>query len=403
MATRHITTIRQDNILALLRALRREGPMARVELGQRIGVSSATVTSITAELMEHGLILEREADRPSSRPRRGRPRTMIDLDPAAAAVVCVKLSLNEIRLVVGDCKGLIQQSVVYTLDTHDFSPEGLIGFLVERIEALRAEVDHRYRRFAGIGVAVQGVAAAAEGEIVWSPAFAFRRARIAERLAEAFRCRVCLDNDTNCIGRAIMMQPEYRHCRDLAVLMLGYGVGMCLFVDGRPYVGATGSSGEFGHSKYQFDGALCACGRRGCIEAYVGDYALYREARAFLELPGGDPFHPDEAQMQALTELARAGDPVAASVFDNAARVLGVGLSNVLALFNPDAVVITGSGVRAYDLLEAPMKAALHECLVPELVGATRIDSHPWDRDLSCLGGIAAVLEAADPECMASG
>ncbi len=396
MATHRTETIRQSNTLALLRTLRVAGPVARIDLGRRNGMSSATVTSITAELLEYGLILEHESSPVRGRGR-GRPRTLIDLDPRAAAVVCAKLSFNEVRFVVGDFKGQIHHSVVYTLDTHDFSAAALCDFLIDKIEALQGETAKQFQRFAGICVAVQGVVSPAEGAIVWSPAGSFRNAPIAERLAQAFHCPVNLENDTNCIGRAIVSQPEYEHCRDLVVIMLGYGIGMCVFIGGRSYSGANGSSAEFGHTKYQPDGALCACGRRGCIEAYLSDYALYRDARAFLELPEGDPFHPAEYQMQALTEHARRGDAVAVSLFDKAGRVLGHGLANVLALFNPELVLVTGSGVRAYDLLEPAMRRALREALVPELIGTTRIAPYPWDRDLSCLGGIATALQAAEP------
>ncbi len=402
MTTQRLESIRRANTLTLLRSIRVHGPVARIDLCKRHNMSSAGATSITGQMLRHGLIVEREST-PDLNRGRGRPRTLIELDPFAASVVCVKLSFNEIRLVVGDFKGQIHRSVVYSLDTHDFTADSLCTFLIDKIEALRAETGMRFRRFLGICIAVQGVVRIAEGAIGWSPAVSFRNAPVAHRLARAFDCPVQLENDTNCIGKAIVSQPDYHRLRNLVVIMLGYGVGMCVFIDGKLYRGATGSSGEFGHTKYEPDGALCACGARGCIEAYLSDYAMYRDARPFMHLPEGDAMHPSEAQMKALTDLGREGHPVAVNLFQKAGRVLGAGLANVVALFNPEQVLVTGSGVRAFDLMQPVMVRTLEDNLVAELVGATRIDAYPWDRDLSCLGGIATALEAGDPQVMAAG
>jgi predicted NBD/HSP70 family sugar kinase len=186
----------------------------------------------------------------------------------------------------------------------------------------------------------------------------------------------------------------------LVVIMLGYGIGMSVLINGVPFLGANGSAAEFGHSKYQPDGALCACGRRGCIEAYTSDYALYRAAAEHLELPAGDSAHPSEQQMQALTQLALQGDPLAQRIYAEAGRALGVGIANVLALFNPDLVLITGSGVRGFDAMQAAMHSAIDEALVAELMGTTRIESCAWDRDMTCMGGIAMALNATDGETL---
>lgn len=397
MAKQRTETIREQNTLGLIRSLRARGPIARIDLGHLNGISSATVTSITADLQAAGLVEEHDSE-PVRNGGRGRPKTLIQLDPHAAFVICAKLSINELRLVVGDFAGELRESEVHTLDTLALSPEGLCELLEAKIEALTARVRHRYVRFAGICIALQGTVHGGRGAIAWSPALRFRNAPVCDRLGARFNCPVLLENDANCIARALADRPEYAGYANLVVIMLGYGVGMSVFMEGHPYLGANGSAAEFGHSKYEPDGALCACGRRGCIEAYIGDYALYRDGRSMLTLPPGDSAHPSEAQMQALTEHAERGDPTAMALFDKAGRVLGYGIANVMALFNPDLVLITGSGVRAYDVMKPAIDRAVHEALVDELIGPTRVTSTPWDHDMTFLGGIATALKTTDPD-----
>ena len=400
MASQPHDTSRHDNTLAVIRTLREQGPVARVDLGILNGISSATVTSISAELLQQGLITELPPDMP--RPSgRGRPKTLIQLAPEAACVICVKLSINELQLVVGDYSGQMQHSEHHGVATLALTPEDLVALLEEKIAEVRSLALASHRRLVGICLAVQGVVASHSGTLIWSPALSFRNAPLAPQLAERFGCPVLLENDANCIASVLATQPAYAGYPNLAVVMLGYGIGMSLLIDGVPFLGANGSAAEFGHSKYLPGGAPCACGKRGCVEAYASDYALYREAREVLELPAGDSAHPSEAQMQALTQLAMQGNPDAQRIFAEAGRALGYGMANLLALFNPDLVLVTGSGVRGYAAMQEAMQDAIDEALVSELIGPTRITSCPWDRDMTCLGGIAITLQATDSQRLA--
>ena len=104
--------------------------------------------------------------------------------------------------------------------------------------------------------------------------------------------------------------------------------------------------------------------------------------------------------MQALTQLALKGDPTAQRIYAEAGRALGFGIANVLALFNPDLVLITGSGVRGFDAMQAAMHTAIDDALVAELMGPTRIEHCAWDRDMTCMGGITMALNATDGETL---
>lgn len=398
MALPSTDTSRHDNTLAVLRTLRDRGPVARIDLGVLNGISSATVTSISAELLQQGLITEQppESPRPTGR---GRPKTLIELAPDAAGVVCIKLSINEIQLVVGDFAGQVRHREHHAVPTLTLTAHDLETLLEEKISAVCAQQLEGFQRLTGICLAVQGVVSSQSGTIIWSPALSFRNAPISASLAERFHCSVLLENDANCIASVLAAQPAYTNYPNLVVIMLGYGIGMSVLINGEPFLGANGSAAEFGHSKYQPDGALCACGRRGCIEAYASDYALYRAAD-HLALPSGNSAHPSEQQMQALTQLALQGDPVVQHIYTEAGRALGYGIANVLALFNPDLVLITGSGVRGFDAMQAAMHSAIDDALVAELKGTTRIESCAWDRDMTCMGGIAMTLHATDAQTL---
>jgi predicted NBD/HSP70 family sugar kinase len=380
----------------ILRALRVHGPQARVDLSAIVGMSPATVSGVTGELVRAGIMresLERDSAGEAGRSR-GRPKVTIELVPETAHVIAVKLSINEIQVAVGDFAGNTALAENQALDTRGLSAGDIVDFLSGAVQRCQSEMALGYGPCLGIGIAVQGLVRDS-GIIAWSPALGVRDVDIQRPLTERFGLPVYAANDANCIALAIRNRPEFQTTDNMAVIMLGTGVGMGLIVGGKVYSGRTGAAAEFGHTKYQIDGPFCHCGRRGCIESFVGDYALYRDARAMLDLPNTDALHPSEEQMQALCDLAARGEPMALGLFEQAGRALGFGLTNLIALISPSLILVSGSGVRAYEYLEPSMRRSLSDALVETLLANTRIQPYPWNEDLALRGIIAQVFDSA--------
>ena len=349
--------IRADNRIDIINTLRVFGPLARVDIGKITRLSPATVTAITSELSDAAII--QEVKGPEAKGGRGRPRVLIDLNPTHASVLGIKLSINEVRLMLGDLKGNIAHETVVVQKTQRHDQASLNEMLVEQAKRFLDQHPEHAARLVSVGIAIQGFVDVHKGDVVWSPALNIKNVNLTRALENAFECPVELANDANSIAYAIQKHPEYSQCNNFVVIMIGYGVGGGLVVNGSLYSGHFGAAAEFGHTKYSHEGPQCACGKRGCIEAYVSDYALYRAAADHLALPSGDSAHPSEQQMQALTQLALKGDPTAQRIYAEAGRALGFGIANVLALFNPDLVLITGSGVRGFDAMQAQQEAFL--------------------------------------------
>jgi len=135
------------------------------------------------------------------------------------------------------------------------------------------------------------------------------------------------------------------------------------------------------------------CGKRGCIESYVADYAIHRDARTILGLGASSVQHPSEDEMLAVNALAESGDPRARALFEQAGRVLGYGLGNLIALVSPDLILVTGPGVRHWRFFEPGMRHGLADAVVETLLTNTRIEALHWDEDLTFRGVVGQVLE----------
>ena len=251
--------IRADNRIDIINTLRVLGPLARVDIGQITRLSPATVTAITSELSDAAII--QEVKGPEVKGGRGRPRVLIDLDPTHASVLGIKLSINEVRLMLGDLKGNIAHETVVVQKTQRHDQASLNEMLVEQAkEFLDQHPDHA-ARLVSVGIAIQGFVDVHKGNVVWSPALNIKNVNLTRALESAFQCPVELANDANSIAYAIQKHPEYSQCNNFVVIMIGYGVGGGLVVNGSLYSGHFGAAAEFGHTKYSHEGPQCACGK----------------------------------------------------------------------------------------------------------------------------------------------
>lgn len=386
--------IRLANKKTIINYLRVHGPIARVDLGQALKLSPATVTAITSELQQEKRLIEHPVSAEKTNTR-GRPRVLIDLAPKTVHVLGLKLSINELKMQLGNHKGQVSDTKVIELDTRALSMEALFDAIADAVKHFSASLP-KSKRPKALGIAVQGVINGLDGGIIWSPALRDKQIPLKSQLEQRIQLPVTVANDANCLAMAVQHQPKYQSLTDFAVIMLGYGIGMGMFINGELHLGHHGAAAEFGHTKYLPEGAQCLCGKRGCIEAYVGDYALYRDARALFPIHQEHSLHPTEDSMQSLVDKADAGSPELQKLFMRTGQVLGHGISNVIALLSLEKVIISGPGSRSYHLMQPGLQSSLEDALVSELIADTSIELAPWNEDMTIKGVIVLALQTID-------
>ena len=218
---------------------------------------------------------------------------------------------------------------------------------------------------------------------------------VAERLAERLGVRVVVENDVTAGTVGEWVAGAGRGARFLLGVFMGTGVGGGLVLEGRPYVGAFGAAGEFGHMVVQLDGAMCLCGRRGCVEAYAGRACM--EQAAAIATGAGRPTRlqtiRDEKGKDRLTSAVwakalAAGDPLAVELFATATAAVGAGIASAANLLDLDRVVIGGG-----------LTEKLGDTLVERVAAAAARNLFVLDRELPVvaaeLGDDAGVVGAA--------
>jgi predicted NBD/HSP70 family sugar kinase len=397
--------VRRQNRRLVLDALRQHGPLARIELGRQTGLSPASITSISAQLIADGIVQEVEDQHHQQvlPMRRGRPLTQLDINPKSAHVIAVKISIDGVEIALADSRGSMINRSVSRIATYDAEPATFGKAVAAEIGKQLAKARVPARKVARIGVAVQGVADSQAGTIVWSPAFRERNIPVSAVLQAELGIPCSIANDANMIAEGLIGTDRERYGGTAAVVFMGYGVGMGLILNGQVYHGPTGAAAEFGHMNHLPGGPLCRCGRRGCVEAYAADYSILRWASGNADtLPPSFTAIPED-QMQALEAAARNGEPQASGAYAKAGEALGYGLARMLALLSPSRIVLAGPGTRAMDLIEPSLHRALEDGIVDELRRNLEIEVVPIHTDMIIKGTIEGALRLLDREVFAYG
>jgi predicted NBD/HSP70 family sugar kinase len=248
----------------------------------------------------------------------------------------------------------------------------LVSMLAQRISAMLAEhpdID----ACEGIGVVVPGMVEQQTMRILHAPTLGWRNVDLREPLAAATGLPVQIENSGRACALAQLwtMHDEATTAGDLVFVSVSDGLGVGVIVHGELLRGRNNIAGEFGHVPLALDGPRCSCGATGCWEAYVSNRATL--ARYFGRSAGSNGPVPSEHARFSIEDLiarARGGDPKAASALQTTARYLGLGLANVINIFDPVRVYIGGEITMAWDLIEGTVRTALGErALTPAAAG----------------------------------
>jgi glucokinase len=225
----------------------------------------------------------------------------------------------------------------------------------------------------------------------------------AEIMAERLDVPVVVDNDANCAVLAEARAGAAAGCSEVALLTIGTGIGGGLVLGGEVYRGFIGGGAEMGHMVVDMDGRPCQgnCPNWGCLESVASGSALVREASlAVARLPDTDLGRALEAGRELtgplITELARGGDPVARDAIEVIGRALGVGIANLVNIFNPQVVVIGGGVSAAGDLLLDPAREVMARRALAPARDVVRVEAAAFGAEAGMLG--AAILARERPD-----
>ncbi len=271
-----------------------------------------------------------------------------------------------------------------------------IGALVEEVIAqTQLETGADRSDFLGVGIGSPGPLDRARGVVIVTPNLGWQEFPLRDEVTRRVDLPATLDNDANCATLGEWWCGAAKGGRNVIGMTIGTGIGGGLILDGRLYHGASDTAGEIGHTTIDSTGRRCKCGNYGCLEAYASGPAIAERAREVLEgdeqsiLPSMVDGDLSRITAQTVYDASKRGDAVALEVVRDTAHFLGVGVSNLINVFNPDIFVIAGGVTQAGDLLFDPLRAEVRRRAFKPAVEACRIVPGALPVSAGVVGAIA--------------
>lgn len=364
----------------VLQVVYRNGPLTRAQLAKYTGLSKASISNLTRDLLSEGLL--RETSAPRSGRGQGRPNVLLDVNPNHGWFAGVRIDEASMRLTLTDLKGNAEKSEVVAF-AHD--PEETAVLIREELDRLAKRERISHERLLGLGIAVSGIVDYRTGICRHSANLGWQEVPIGQLAQRATGLPTRVENDTNAVAIAQQMFGRARDYSDFIVVTLGRGIGAAEFLDGHLYRGPDGGAGELGHCTIDPVGEACRCGKRGCLDTIAAEWAILQAAmKAGLATK----------TLPELERLAGTGSVPAMTILKRAGGALGLAISHLINIQSPQLVLVSGIDSELGAIMLSATRQAVENSILPRRLASTTIEFHNFDENLWARG--AASIAAHD-------
>lgn len=381
--------MKKYNKTSLLQTLWNAGPISRSEIADLTNLCRPTVSEIVAELIEERWIEELD----SIKGGRGRRPVPLQVNPFGRFVIGVEIRRQEITIIVSNLLAKIQSKYTYLLNGKN-DADSVLNKIVEGIQYIQNTIPRE--QLLGVGIAVPGVVEPRSGVSLFAPSLGWRNVAIAEKIQHETGLLTIIDNDVICIATAEYWYGNGKGKSNFVTLRVDKGIGGSVFIDGKVYRGVHNSSARIGHTTVADDGPKCSCGNYGCLETTASESAIIELVEKRLRM--GQPSTLNKYLEQGLNieqvySEANRGDQLSLEVLKHAAYHLGVGISHLINLFDPELLIISGGITKVESIILPPIQDIIQKRIFNDEAKRTpvvvsRLQEHPYS-----VGAATLVIE----------
>lgn len=386
--------VRRMNRAAILEVFRTHRTLSRANLALRTGLNPSTVSNIIGELIDENLIHETDLAQSGA----GRPGRLLELNPKGGCALGIEINVDYIEVLVCDfaANALWRDRVPSTPETGQDLIMSIVSRLMKKAsQYIQANACH----LLGVGVGVPGLVDVSSGLLRIAPNLRWENVPVRDMLAQHFDCPIYVENEANAAALGEYYFGAAKNINNFIYLSAGIGLGSGIVIGGKLFRGISGYAGEAGHMTLDVNGELCGCGKRGCLETFIGPRAIEHRVRRSLafgaksvlvEMSNGDI---ENIVFDDVLQAAKLGDQTAIDALEKAAFYLGIGIANLVNLFDVEVIVLGGALNNASSIILKDIERVVAmNTLAPEREHL-RIIPSAHGSDACVMGAIALVLD----------
>jgi len=386
------TLVREFNRSIILNQLRMGAPLSRADLAAITGLNKTTVSSLVDELIAHNFVREIGYNASGG----GRPAVLVELNPEAGCIIGIEFGVGYLNAVLTDFRAAIRWRRQVPFDVSEDQHR-----VMNRLIALLRQVVRQSRRtgtrLLGTGISLTGLVDVASGTQVFAPNLGWRNVPVRQLLSAKFDVPIFVDNDANAAALAERYLGAAQSVDNFVYVTGNVGIGIGIVIGGHIFQGASGYAGEAGHTTLDLNGPLCMCGNHGCWERLASQRALIERVQQAIQEGQRSSVHTmakdsDRITIQMIVEAARGGDDVALHALGETGTYLGVGIANLINIFNPSVVAFGGALSLAEEFLMPVVQQVVLERAMAGPREATQVITSAFKSDACVMGGVALVL-----------
>ncbi|WP_194905298.1 ROK family transcriptional regulator [Catenulispora rubra] len=387
--------LRRENRSAVLWSLYFDRPRSRQDLGAATGLSPASVTNVVRELLDEGIVTEVGSQDSDG----GRPRRLLDVYAEHGFVIGVDVGETRVQAGLYDLTLVERAKAERPFGPGEHDVAAAVQAIADTLHAVLADAAVDPAAVLGVGIGVPAIVEQGPEAVVHGQTFGWNAVPLERLLRAHTDLPLRFENCAKTTGQAELWFGAGRGARTAAVALIGSGVGASLVSGGSIYRGVNSSAGEWGHTTIIADGRRCRCGSSGCLEAYVGAEAiLERFADPAAAMSVADSASASASAGDAESALAALvamdESPAAQALLAQTAEYLGIGIANLVNLFNPERVILAGwAGLMLGGRLLPAIRSAAERHSLKHPFAATSIELGRLGPESMVLGAATLPLE----------
>ena len=386
--------VRKMNRSIILEKVRTSQSISRSGLAVETGLNASTVSSIVNDLLAEELVREAELFQAEI----GRPSRLLELNPKGGCALGVELNVDYLHAILTDFTANVLWKKRVSIGPLDSQEEILTQLEILIGEGINTEEASGLKQL-GIGIGVPGLVDYRTGVLRIAPNLRWYDVPVLDILSNRCQLPIFVENEANAAALGEYFFGAALGVENFIFLSAGYGLGSGIVLDGKLFRGSYGYASEVGHVTFDARGETCGCGKRGCWETFVGPRAVERRVQRTLRTgaesimrskAGGDI---ERISFDIVLEAASEGDEVALSALHEIGRYLGIGMANLINIFNPEMIVLGGAlNLASPFILPVVEQTVEANTLTPNLENVSIVAS-AHQADATVMGAIALVLD----------
>lgn len=340
---------------------------------EKLDLSIPSVTKLIGELTADGWI-EKKGEGAS---RGGRKPVMLGLVSGLFYVLCVDIELFEVKIALFENTLQMEKRIDFPFNLSMTRDD--IQIIKQKTDQLLESAGIKKEQLIGVSICMPGLVSEQKGDSFFYLKDPYSSHSLAHYFESLFSLPVIIQNDVNAAAQGELKHGKAKGIKDALVLLMDWGLGLGIIMDGKVRKGSLGFSGEIGHIPFDYNGELCYCGKQGCLETIASGNALIRLAKDGINSGQHSILYElcnrelDNIEPKLIIEAANKGDLFAIKLLSQVGSAIGKGISTLIQIFNPELIILEGRIAAAEQYITLPMLQAINTYCMTQIREHTKI------------------------------